>query len=95
MTAHYVYHGTSRASAQAIFSNGFQESSGGMLGARVYGSHDRGKAASFANSKGGGNGAMLLVEFRTSRWKVTSLADQVWRQEGYEAVYSQYSGEKA
>lgn len=63
-----------------------------MLGAGVYGSHDRGKAASFANSKGGGNGVILLVEFRTSRWTVTSLADHAWRQEGYDAVYSTAAG---
>lgn len=47
-----VYHGTSKAAADAILDSGFRPSADGLLGAGVYVTTDRSKAVAFANKYG-------------------------------------------
>ena len=47
-----VYHGTSKANADAILGSGFRPSSSGMLGPGVYVTTDRSKAVAFAKEHG-------------------------------------------
>ena len=47
-----VYHGTSKAAADAILDSGFKPSTGGLLGAGVYVTTDRSKAVAFAKEHG-------------------------------------------
>ena len=86
-----MYHGTDRASAQSIQTNGFRRSTDGALGAGVYCSRDIQKT--FPYLKGGtGNSAILHLKVTLSSVKrIDRQGDpmqKTWQTDGYDAAYA-------
>lgn len=79
-----MYHGTSSANAASITASGFRPSSDGMLGAGVYLSADRSKAAQYGNT-------VLEVEVRIGKTKKIDCQNHPmqtsWHQHGYDSAW--------
>lgn len=86
-----MYHGTNVASARLIVANGFQRSSGGMLGPGVYVSRDQRKAAAYPRGCSDSDRVILKLSVRPGRVK---RIDQnsvdlrlTWHSKGYDTAW--------
>ncbi|KAE8292321.1 hypothetical protein D5F01_LYC09688 [Larimichthys crocea] len=86
-----MYHGTSVASAKAIISNGFKQSSGGMLGKGVYVSRDKKKAAHYPLRSQISDRVVLELRVRPGRVKRIDQDNHplqhTWHANGYDTAW--------
>ncbi|XP_054467712.1 uncharacterized protein LOC129101804 [Anoplopoma fimbria] len=86
-----MYHGTCIASARAIIANGFQQSSGGMLGKGVYVSRDRKKAERYPLQSNPSNRVVLELRVRIGRVKRIDKDNHpmqyTWNTQGYDTAW--------
>uniref|UniRef100_A0A3Q3WEK9 Uncharacterized protein n=1 Tax=Mola mola TaxID=94237 RepID=A0A3Q3WEK9_MOLML len=86
-----MYHGTSVASARLIISNGFKQSSSGMLGQGVYVSRDKKKADSYPLGSKSTDRVILALHVRPGRVKRIDKADHplrtTWHANGYDTAW--------
>lgn len=69
-----VYHGTSKAAADAIMDSGFRPSADGMLGSGVYVTTDRSKAVAFAR-RHGDDGRVVVGRAQFGKTAVVDATD--------------------
>lgn len=86
-----MYHGTSVASARLIIANGFQPSSGGMLGKGVYVSRDMKKAAHYPLMSQITDRVVLQLRVRPGRVKRIDTDNHpmqlTWHAHGYDTAW--------
>lgn len=86
-----MYHGTSVASARLIIANGFQQSSGGMLGKGVYVSRDQKKAAHYPLNSQIADRVILRLRVRPGRVKRIDQDNHPmqfsWHTHGYDTAW--------
>ncbi|XP_061585713.1 uncharacterized protein LOC133450824 [Cololabis saira] len=86
-----MYHGTSVANARLIIANGFQQSSGGMLGKGVYVSRDRKKAERYPLKNNPSDRVSLELNVRVGRVKRIDKDNHPmqysWSTQGYDTAW--------
>ncbi|KAL6114373.1 uncharacterized protein ACO6RY_05155 [Pungitius sinensis] len=86
-----MFHGTSTASARLILANGFNQSSGGMLGKGVYVSRDKKKAAHYPLNSPIADRVVFEVRVRVGRVKRIDQDDHpmqyTWHTHGYDTAW--------
>ncbi|XP_068559182.1 grass carp reovirus (GCRV)-induced gene 2p [Cebidichthys violaceus] len=86
-----MYHGTSEASARTIIANGFQQSSGGMLGKGVYVSRDKKKAERYPLKSNASDRVVLELRVRVGRVKRIDKDSHpmqyTWSTQGYDTAW--------
>lgn len=86
-----MYHGTSIASAKNIITNGFKQSSGGMLGKGVYVSRDKKKASHYPLNSQITNRVVLELRVRPGRVKRIDKDNHplqlTWHSHGYDTAW--------
>ncbi|XP_042343737.1 uncharacterized protein LOC121944118 [Plectropomus leopardus] len=86
-----MYHGTSVANARLIIANGFQQSSGGMLGKGVYVSRDKKKAERYPLHCNPSNRVVLELRVRVGRVKRIDTDNHpmqyTWSSQGYDTAW--------
>ncbi|MEQ2273801.1 hypothetical protein XENORESO_009247 [Xenotaenia resolanae] len=86
-----MFHGTSVASARAIITGGFQQSSGGMLGKGVYVSRDMKKAANYPLRSNPNDRVILELRVRVGRVKRIDVDNHplqfIWSTKGYNTAW--------
>ncbi|GAA6221026.1 uncharacterized protein LOC108878189 [Lates japonicus] len=86
-----MYHGTSSANARLIIANGFQQSSGGMLGPGVYVSRDRKKAERYPLNSNPSDRVVLELRVRVGRVKRIDKDNHpmqyTWNTQGYDTAW--------
>ncbi len=86
-----MYHGTSVASSRLIIANGFQQSSGGMLGRGVYVSRDVKKAAHYPLLSQNSDRVILRLRVRPGRVKRIDQDNHplqyTWHTQGYDTAW--------
>lgn len=86
-----MYHGTSVTNAKLIIANGFQQSSGGMLGKGVYISRDKKKAQRYPLNGNAQNRVVLELRVRVGRVKRIDTDNHpmqyTWNAQGYDTAW--------
>lgn len=86
-----MYHGTSLTSARSIITNGFQQSSGGMLGKGVYVSRDKRKAERYPLKSNPSDRVVLELRVRIGRVKRIDQDNHpmqyTWSSQGYDTAW--------
>ncbi|XP_067431591.1 uncharacterized protein [Thunnus thynnus] len=86
-----MYHGTSIANARLIIANGFQQSSGGMLGKGVYVSRDKKKAERYPLKNSVSDRVALELRVRVGRVKRIDTDNHpmqyTWSTQGYDTAW--------
>lgn len=86
-----MYHGTSVANAHLIIPNGFEQSSGGLMGAGVYVTRDILKACNYPKNSKLSDRVVLKVRVRLGKCKVIRNNDDplltTWSKEGYDSAW--------
>lgn len=86
-----MYHGTSVANARLIIANGFQQSSGGMLGKGVYVSRDQKKAERYPLNNNPSDRVALKLQVRVGRVKRIDKDNHplqyTWSTQGYDTAW--------
>ncbi|KAM3610268.1 uncharacterized protein V6R79_001604 [Siganus canaliculatus] len=86
-----MYHGTSIAAAKLIIPNGFQPSSGGMLGPGVYVSRDMNKAARYPLNSSDSDRVIFELRVRPGRVKKIDKDSHslqfTWHANGYDTAW--------
>uniref|UniRef100_UPI0037E76307 uncharacterized protein n=1 Tax=Semicossyphus pulcher TaxID=241346 RepID=UPI0037E76307 len=86
-----MYHGTSIANARLILANGFQQSSGGMLGKGVYVSRDKRKAERYPLKNDLSDRVVLELRVRVGRVKRIDQDNHpmqyTWSSQGYDTAW--------
>lgn len=86
-----MYHGTSLSNARLIITNGFQQSSGGMLGKGVYVSRDRRKAERYPLKSNPSDRVVLELRVRIGRVKRIDQDNHpmqyTWSSQGYDTAW--------
>lgn len=86
-----MYHGTSVANARLIITNGFQQSSGGMLGKGVYVSRDQKKAERYPLHNNPSDKVALELRVRLGRVKRIDTDNHpmqyTWSTQGYDTAW--------
>lgn len=86
-----MYHGTSINSAKLIISNGFKQSSNGMLGRGVYVSRDKKKASNYPRGNNTRDRVVLEVRVRVGRVKRIDKDNHplqyTWNTKGYDTAW--------
>ncbi|KAM7391818.1 hypothetical protein PAMP_022475 [Pampus punctatissimus] len=86
-----MYHGTSVANARLIIANGFQQSSGGMLGKGVYVSRDRKKAERYPLNNNPSDRVALELRVCVGRVKRIDKDNHpmqyTWSTQGYDTAW--------
>uniref|UniRef100_A0A3B4V2W2 Grass carp reovirus (GCRV)-induced gene 2p n=1 Tax=Seriola dumerili TaxID=41447 RepID=A0A3B4V2W2_SERDU len=86
-----MYHGTSVANARLIIANGFQQSSGGMLGKGVYVSRDKKKAKRYPLKMNPSVRVVLELRVRVGRVKRIDTDNHpmqyTWSTQGYNTAW--------
>ncbi|CAG5921350.1 unnamed protein product [Menidia menidia] len=86
-----MFHGTKVLSAKQIITNGFNQSSSGMLGRGVYMSRDKSKAANYP--AGGTSSDQVILELRVRVGRVKRIDKDnhplqlTWNQKGYDTAW--------
>ncbi|XP_047446800.1 uncharacterized protein LOC125011626 [Mugil cephalus] len=86
-----MYHGTSIANANQIIANGFQQSTGGMLGKGVYVSRDKRKAQRYPLHSNQADRVVLELRVRVGRVKRIDKDNHpmqyTWNTHGYDTAW--------
>ncbi len=86
-----MYHGTSVANARLIITNGFKQSSGGMLGKGVYVSRDQKKADRYPLNSNPSDRVVLELRVRVGRVKRIDKDNHpmqyTWSSQGYDTAW--------
>lgn len=86
-----MYHGTNVANARLIIANGFQQSSGGMLGPGVYVSRDETKAKRYPLLSNASDRVVLELRVRVGRVKRIDKDNHpmqyTWSMQGYDTAW--------
>lgn len=86
-----MYHGTSVVNARSIIANGFQQSTGGMLGKGVYVSRDKNKAERYPLSSNPSDRVVLELHVRVGRVKRIDQDNHpmqyTWSTQGYDTAW--------
>lgn len=86
-----MYHGTSVANARLIISNGFRQSSGGMLGKGVYVSRNKKKAERYPLKSNPSDRVVLELHVRVGRVKRIDKDNHpmqyTWSSQGYDTAW--------